>query len=110
MLPSHRLSYAAKVISAGVAVKAVLMGVLVSILAVTSFTKSIVLVLVSALATGVFGVMIVLKKAHAERSLHVRLDRLEDKATEAAQASTVAAEKTQVSVDAVTPPSDEAHS
>jgi low affinity Fe/Cu permease len=99
-----RVSYAAKLISAGVAVKAVLMGVLVSIVAAsTTFTESIVLVLVSALATGAFGIIIVLVQTHAERAMHKRLDNLEAKADTAADRATVAAEKTEKIAEAIAP-------
>lgn len=77
-----RPSYASKVISAGVMVKAVLMGVLVEVLAVGSFTRSIILVLVSATATGIFGLLIVLVQVHVERGLHRRMDGIERQVNE----------------------------
>lgn len=69
--------YAAKVMGIGVMFKAIVMGTLVSILAVTSFVQSVVLVLVSATATGIFGLIIVLIQVHSERALHERMDRVE---------------------------------
>lgn len=74
-----KMPFAAKAISLGVIGKAILMGTLVSVLAVTSFTQSIILVLVSACATGVFGLIIVLIQTHAEKEMHRRLDGLERK-------------------------------
>lgn len=87
----RKVSYGAKLITAGVAAKAVLMGVLVSLLAVAPFVESIVLVLVSACATGIFGLIIVLVQVRAERELHGRMDRLEEKADTAAIAADTAA-------------------
>lgn len=74
----QKVTYATKVISLGVIGKAVLMGTLVTLLAATSFTQSIILVLVSATATGIFGVLIVTIQVHSERVLHSRMDRLEE--------------------------------
>lgn len=74
-----RVSHGAKVIGAGVIAKAVLMGVLVTVLAVEPFLESLALVLVSACATGIFGLVIVLVQVHAERELHGRMDRLEER-------------------------------
>jgi hypothetical protein len=99
-----RWSYSARLVAAAVAAKAALMGVLVSILASSApFAEAVVLVLISAAATGVFGIVIVLVQTHAEAAMHRRLDKLEEQAGTAAQAATVAAEKTQQIVEAVTP-------
>lgn len=72
------MPFAAKVIIPGVIGKAVLMATLVTVLAITSFAQSIILVLVSATATGLFGILIVIIQVHSERSIHNRIDRLED--------------------------------
>jgi len=71
------VSYAGKLITAGVIVKAVLMGTLVGLLAASDFLDSLALVLVSATATGVFGILIVLIQVKAERGLHERMDKIE---------------------------------
>jgi hypothetical protein len=71
------MSYAAKVVTLGVMFKAIVMGLLVSLLAVTAFDRSIILVLVSATATGIFGILIVLIQTHSEARLHMRIDALE---------------------------------
>lgn len=73
------MSYSAKVLTAGVTVKAVLMSALVTLLAATAFWQSVVLVAVSAAITGVFAVLVVVVQVHAEKALHSRLDRLEDR-------------------------------
>lgn len=75
-----RMPFAAKVIAPAVAIKALLMGVLVTVLAAAGFVQSLILVLVSATATGVFGIVIVVIQTHSERNLHHRMDVLEDKA------------------------------
>lgn len=72
------MPFAAKVIIPGVFAKAVLMATLVTILAVTSFVQSVILVLVSATATGIFGILIVIIQIHSERGLHERMDKLEE--------------------------------
>lgn len=61
------------------------MASIVEILGVSSFGKSIILVLVSATATGIFGLLIVLIQTHAEKGLHERMDKIEDRVTEAKQ-------------------------
>lgn len=98
-----RVSYGAKVITAGVLLKAVLMGTLVSLLAVAGFEASLILVLVSACATGVFGILIVLIQTHSEKGLHERMERLEQTGSrieaQAGEATAVA----QTIADAVTP-------
>lgn len=78
----HRMGYGAKVISLAVALKAVLMASVVTLLASTTFGQSLILVLVSATATGIFGVLIVLIQVRSERNLHARLDTLERRAAE----------------------------
>lgn len=71
------MSYAAKVVTLGVMLKAIIMGTLVSLLAVSAFGKSIILVLVSATATGIFGILIVLIQTHSEARIHERLTAVE---------------------------------
>jgi hypothetical protein len=85
------MSFASKAVSAGVAAKALLMGALVSLLGATTFADSIVLVLVSATATGVFGIIIVLIQTHSDAAVHRRLDELQARAETAATASSEAA-------------------
>jgi divalent metal cation (Fe/Co/Zn/Cd) transporter len=97
------MSFSAKLISAGVIGKAILMGVLVSVLAVTSFEKSIILVLVSACATGIFGIIIVLIQTHAEAGLHQRIDSLEGKTDALDTKADVITEKATNIESAVTP-------
>jgi hypothetical protein len=87
-------------ITAGVIGKAILIGVLVEVLALTSFTRSIILVLVSAAATGIFGIIIVVVQTHAEANLHRRIDALEGKAD-------TVIEKADVIESAVTPGKNE---
>jgi hypothetical protein len=77
------MSFASKVVTGGVAAKALLMGTLVTILGATSFGQSVLLVLVSATATGIFGILIVLIQVHSEKALHERINDLENKANEA---------------------------
>lgn len=77
------MSFAGKIVTLGVIAKALVMGIMVSLLAVTSFEKSIVLVVVSATATGIFGILIVLIQIHSERAIHRRIDSLEIKTEEA---------------------------
>lgn len=72
-------SYGAKVLAAGVAAKAVVMSALVTLLAATAFWQSLVLVIVSAVATGIFALLVVLIQTHSERELHGRIDRLEQR-------------------------------
>lgn len=76
----HRIqmSYAAKVVTVGVMLKAIVMGTLVSLLAVSAFGKSLILVVVSATATGIFGILIVLIQTHSEARIHERLNAVED--------------------------------
>lgn len=74
-----RMGFGAKVITAAVIVKAVLMASIVTLVAATTFAQSIVLVLISAAATGVFGIAIVLIQVHSERTIHRRLDILEER-------------------------------
>lgn len=71
------MPYAAKVVTLGVMLKAIVIGTLVSLLAVSAFGKSIILVLVSATATGVFGILIVLIQTHFEARIHERLNAVE---------------------------------
>ena len=80
-MPARRVSYGAKVITAGVAFKAVIMGLFVSLLAIAPFFESLILVLVSACATGVFGLLIVLVQSHQDRAIHERMERLEGSAS-----------------------------
>lgn len=96
-------SFASKMIASGVLFKALLMGILVSLLAVTSFEKSVALVLVSASATGIFGIIIVLIQTHSEARLHKRIDLLEGKADKIDSATTTTLEKTETIEQAVTP-------
>lgn len=79
----------------GVTLKALLMTSVVLLLGATTFLESLALVLVSATATGVFGLLIVLIQVRSERSLHKRMDTLEVKATDAATKAAVTAETTQ---------------
>lgn len=53
---------------------------IVTLLGVTPFEQSLILILVSASATGVFGLIIVLIQVHSEKALHERMDTLEGKA------------------------------
>lgn len=97
-------SYGAKVLAVGVTVKAVLMAAILTLLADAAFWQSIVIALVSATATGVFAVLVVVIQIHSERTLHDRIDRLERQTKTAVQTKldeqtrtiveTVAAEKT----------------
>lgn len=97
------MSFATKVIVPGVVGKAVLMGTLVSVLAVTSFGKSLILVLVSATATGIFGILIVLIQVHSERAIHKRMDKLEESTqTAVTQAKDEVTSKTDEAVATVT--------
>lgn len=75
------MSYGAKMMAAGVGVKAVVMAGVVTLLAATTFWESVVLVLISAIATGCFAIVVVMVQARSERSLHDRLDRLERQTT-----------------------------
>lgn len=102
-MPLRRVSYGAKVITAGVALKAALMGTLVSVLAVAPFVESLVLVLVSAAATGVFAVLVVLIQVHSERNLHERLDWLEGAADRLEQKADEVKATTETVAEAVTP-------
>jgi hypothetical protein len=98
-----KMSYAAKVITAGVMLKAVVMGTLVSLLAVTAFTQSIILVLVSATATGIFGLLIVLVQTHSEARLHQRINDLETQVdTKASEITEKQDEAAQIAADKVT--------
>jgi hypothetical protein len=106
---ASRPSYAAKVITAGVMVKAVLMATVVELLAIGGFGRSIILVLVSATATGIFGLIIVLVQTHAEAGLHQRLDSLERQVDQKASeinvtTETAAAQAAQSVVEQVTKP------
>lgn len=76
--PKHEVSFAAKVITLGVVFKALLMGIIVEVLALTSFQRSIILVLVSATATGIFGILIVLIQVHSEKQIHDRIDQVQE--------------------------------
>lgn len=80
----HKMPYAGKIMTIGVLLKAVVMGSLVTLLATTSFVQSIILVLVSATATGIFGLLIVLIQVHSERNIHDRLDKVENRVDEKA--------------------------
>jgi len=53
------------------------MATVVSLLAATAFWQSLVLVIVSATATGIFGILIVIIQTHSEKAIHARLDQLE---------------------------------
>jgi Flp pilus assembly protein protease CpaA len=77
------MNYASKVMTLGVLVKAVLISALVTVLGATTFLQSIILVLVSAAATGVFALLVVLIQTHSERAMHERIDKLESRAGEA---------------------------
>lgn len=79
------------------------MGTLVSVLAITAFTQSIILVLVSATATGIFGLIICLIQTHSEARLHERLDHLESRATEVVEKT----EQVQTTTDQVSAKADE---
>jgi ABC-type bacteriocin/lantibiotic exporter with double-glycine peptidase domain len=79
------MSFASKVITGGVFAKAILMGTLVTIIAATSFYQSVILVLVSATATGIFGILIVIIQTHSERAIHARIDALDSKADTAVE-------------------------
>jgi hypothetical protein len=96
-----QLSFATKMITTGVLIKAVLMGAAVSLLAVTSFEKSVALVLISASATGIFGIIIVLIQTHSEARLHDRIDHLESRADQIVEKSDIVKEQTQVIAEAV---------
>lgn len=74
----RKMPYPAKIMTIGVLFKAVVMGTLVTILAATSFAQSIILVLVSATATGIFGMVIVLIQARSERGIHDRISDVEN--------------------------------
>lgn len=85
--------FAAKVIMAAVVAKALLMGILVSqVVAEANFAQSLILVVVSATATGIFGVVIVLVQAHSEREMHARIDQLEGKADKVVETTQATAE------------------
>lgn len=77
-MPKAKMSYATKVVTLGVSLKAILMGVAVSLLAVTAFEKSIILILISASATGIFGILIVLIQTRSEARIHERLNTVEN--------------------------------
>lgn len=79
------MSYGAKLVTAAVGAKAVLMSAVVTVLGATTFLQSLALVLVSATATGVFGAVIVIVQARAERALHDRMDTLGAKAADVAR-------------------------
>lgn len=75
------MPFAAKMVTAGIMGKAVLMATAVSVLvASATFAESLILVIVSATATGIFGLLIVFVQVHSERNLHERIDRLEETA------------------------------
>lgn len=96
-------SFPARVITGAVFLKALTMGILVSLLGATTFVQSILLVLVSATATGIFGILIVVIQVHSERSLHYRMDHLEERATEIVTKSDIVKEQTQVIAEKVAP-------
>lgn len=109
-----QIPYAAKVMSIGVVFKAIVMSTLVTVLAATTFGQSIILVLVSATATGIFGLIIVLIQVKSEQHLHDRVNQMEKqinvkanqitaKTEEAVQATKEVKEQTQVIADVVTP-------
>jgi hypothetical protein len=77
------MSYGAKVMVIGVSVKAVLMSAVVTVLAATSFQQSLILVIVSATATGVFALLAVIIQTHSAQGMYERLERLERRAGEA---------------------------
>ncbi len=97
----RRASYAAKVMSLGVFAKAVLMASVVTIVGATTFGESLILVLVSASATGVFALLVVLIQVRAERSLHARIDALEEKGTEIVERTTAIGDQTTKIADKV---------
>ncbi len=76
-MPHLDIGYAAKVMALGVFIKAILMVAVVTTVAATTFGQSLILVLVSACATGVFALLVVLIQTRSDRRLHERLDRLE---------------------------------
>ena len=58
------------------------MGAAVTVLAsVVPFWESVLLVLISATATGLFGILIVYVQARSEAQIHYRLEKLEEKGT-----------------------------
>lgn len=71
---------APKLIALGVVAKAVLMTAVVTILGATTFLESLALILTSATATGIFGLLIVIVQVRGERALHQRMDTIEKKA------------------------------
>lgn len=85
LIHHHKVSFAGKVITAGVVTKGIIMGSLISILAIADFTESLILVIVSATVTGIFGLLICLIQVRAEKGIHTRMDFLEKKATEVDQ-------------------------
>lgn len=54
------------------------MASIVTLLAATSFVQSIILVLVSATATGIFGIIIVLIQMKADAGIHARINEIQD--------------------------------
>lgn len=87
----RHLSFQSKMVTAGVMGKALLMGILVSLLAFSSFEKSVILVLVSATATGIFGIIIVIVQSHFAREIHDRIDAMEDRTKQTVVETTGAA-------------------
>lgn len=71
------MPYAAKVIGLGVVAKAVVITTVIMILGATTFTQSVILVVISATTTGIFGLLIVLIQTRADRETHRKLDHVE---------------------------------
>lgn len=103
----RKMPYPAKIMATGVVFKAVIMATLVTVIAATTFIQSIILVLVSATATGIFGLVIVLIQVHSERGLHERINKMETqidtKSDEIKTQASDIAEKTQQIAEVVTP-------
>ena len=86
------VGFAGKVMGLGVIVKAILMVAVVTTIGATTFGESLVLVIVSACATGAFALLVVLIQTHSEQRIHERIDKLE-----AAQKRELAAQTREIS-------------
>lgn len=61
----------------GVTFKAILMAGIVTLLAATSFAQSVILVLISATATGIFGIVIVIIQMKSDKGIHDRINEIQ---------------------------------
>lgn len=90
-----------KAMGAFVVVKSVVLGISAALIDV-AFVKAAILVVLSAVVTGVFGLVVALIQDRADRRVHARLDALEAKATDTQRK--VGADRRQTDPDADTTP------